>query len=68
VRFKNHGCAPKSAADFALRLYGLHYLKADGVMAINLPQGGAVSRWAEERVRTYCLNLEEPVLPVDEEL
>ena len=38
-RFKNHGVAPKSAADFAFLLHGLHYLKDDGVMAIILPHG-----------------------------
>ena len=36
-RFKNHGLAPKSAADFAFLLHGLHFLKDDGVMAIILP-------------------------------
>lgn len=34
MRFKAHGVAPKSAADFAFLLHGLHYLKDDGVMAI----------------------------------
>ena len=37
MRFKNHGVAPKSAADFAFLLHGFHYLKDDGVMAIILP-------------------------------
>ena len=37
MRFKNHGVAPKSAADVAFLLHGLHYLKDDGVMAIVLP-------------------------------
>jgi hypothetical protein len=27
VRFKNHGLAPKSAADFAFLLHGFHFLK-----------------------------------------
>ena len=31
--------APRSAADFAFLLHGLHYLKDDGVMAIILPHG-----------------------------
>jgi type I restriction enzyme M protein len=35
VRFKNHGLAPKSAADFAFLLHGFHFLKEDGVMAIS---------------------------------
>ena len=39
MRFKNHGLAPKSAADFAFLLHGFHYLKPDGVMAIILPHG-----------------------------
>ena len=39
MRFKNHGVAPKSAADFAFLLHGFHYLKDDGVMAIILPHG-----------------------------
>lgn len=30
MRFKGHGVAPKSAADFAFLLHGLHYLKDDG--------------------------------------
>jgi hypothetical protein len=34
MRFKSHGVAPKSAADLAFLLHGLHYLKDDGVMAI----------------------------------
>jgi type I restriction enzyme M protein len=34
VRFKNHGLAPKSAADFAFLLHGFHFLKDEGVMAI----------------------------------
>ncbi len=40
MRFKNHGVAPKSAADFAFLLHGLPYLKDDGVMAINRFLGG----------------------------
>ncbi|MGF6314517.1 type I restriction enzyme M protein [Pseudomonas frederiksbergensis] len=42
VRFKNHGLAPKSAADFAFLLHGFHFLKDEGVMAIILPHGCAV--------------------------
>ena len=33
VRFKNHGLAPKSAADFAFLLHGLHFLKQDRCVA-----------------------------------
>jgi type I restriction enzyme M protein len=39
MRFKSHGVAPKSAADLAFLLHGLHYVKDDGVMAIILPHG-----------------------------
>ncbi len=38
-RFKNHGLAPKSAADFAFVLHGFHYLSDEGTMAIILPHG-----------------------------
>ena len=48
MRFKNHGVAPKSAADFAFLLHGLHYLKDDGVMAIILPHGVLFRGGAEE--------------------
>jgi type I restriction enzyme M protein len=51
TRFKNHGVAPKSAADFAFLLHGLHYLKDDGVMAIILPHGVLFRGGAEERIR-----------------
>lgn len=55
VRFKNHGMAPKSAADFAFLLHGFHYLKPDGVMAIILPHGVLFRGGAEERIRTKLL-------------
>ena len=55
VRFKNHGVAPKSAADFAFLLHGLHYLKDDGVMAIVLPHGVLFRGGAEERIRRKLL-------------
>ena len=55
MRFKNHGLAPKSAADFAFLLHGLHYLKDDGVMAIILPHGVLFRGGAEERIRTKLL-------------
>lgn len=56
MRFKNHGVAPKSAADFAFLLHGFHYLKEDGVMAIILPHGVLFRGGAEERIRTKLLN------------
>ena len=49
VRFKNHGLAPKSAADFAFLLHGFHFLKGEGVMAIILPHGVLFRGGAEER-------------------
>jgi len=55
VRFKNHGIAPKSAADFAFLLHGFHYLKDQGVMAIILPHGVLFRGGAEERIRTKLL-------------
>lgn len=55
MRFKNHGVAPKSAADFAFLLHGLHYLKDDGVMAIILPHGVLFRGGAEERIRQKLL-------------
>ena len=55
VRFKNHGLAPKSAADFAFLLHGFHFLKDEGVMAIILPHGVLFRGGAEERIRTKLL-------------
>ncbi len=55
VRFKNHGLAPKSAADFAFLLHGFHYLADQGVMAIILPHGVLFRGGAEERIRTKLL-------------
>ena len=55
VRFKSHGLAPKSAADFAFLLHGFHYLKDEGVMAIILPHGVLFRGGAEQRIRTKLL-------------
>lgn len=55
ARFKDHGVAPKSAADFAFLLHGLHYLKDDGVMAIILPHGVLFRGAAEARIRQKLL-------------
>jgi type I restriction enzyme M protein len=52
VRFKSHGLAPKSAADFAFLLHGFHYLMDEGVMAIILPHGVLFRGGAAERIRT----------------
>lgn len=54
-RFKNHDVAPKSAADFAFLLHGLHYLKEDGVMAIILPHGVLFRGGKEADIRTKLL-------------
>jgi len=54
-RFRNHGVAPKSAADFAFLLHGLHYLKDDGVMAIILPHGVLFRGGKEAAIRTKLL-------------
>ena len=55
VRFKNHGVAPKSAADFAFLLHGFHFLKDDGVMAIILPHGVLFRGGAEANIRRKLL-------------
>ncbi|MBX3408605.1 MAG: type I restriction-modification system subunit M [Phycisphaeraceae bacterium] len=55
MRFKAHGVAPRSAADFAFLLHGLHYLKDDGVMAIILPHGVLFRGGVEERIRKKLL-------------
>ncbi|HET8941703.1 MAG TPA: type I restriction-modification system subunit M [Rudaea sp.] len=56
MRFKNHGVAPKSAADFAFLLHGLHYLKDNGVMAIILPHGVLFRGGKEAAIRTKLLS------------
>lgn len=55
VRFKNYGLAPKSAADFAFLLHGLHYLAQEGTMAIILPHGVLFRGGAEARIRAKLL-------------
>ena len=54
-RFKSYGLAPKSAADFAFLLHGLHFLSKEGTMAIILPHGVLFRGGAEERIRTKLL-------------
>jgi len=56
MRFKNHGLAPKSAADFAFLLHGFHYLTDEGVVAIILPHGVLFRGGAEARIRTKLLD------------
>ena len=55
MRFKNHGLAPKSAADFAFLLHGFHYLKDEGVMAIILPHGVLFRGGREAAIRRKLL-------------
>jgi type I restriction enzyme M protein len=55
-RFANHGVAPRSAADFAFLLHGLHYLKDDGVMAIILPHGVLFRGGVEAKIRRKLLD------------
>ena len=54
-RFKSHGLAPKSAADFAFLLHGFHFLSDGGVMAIILPHGVLFRGGAEAKIRTKLL-------------
>lgn len=54
-RFKNYGLAPKSAADFAFLLHGLHFLSDEGTMAIILPHGVLFRGGAEQRIREKLL-------------
>lgn len=55
-RFKSHGLAPKSAADFAFLLHGFHFLSDEGTMAIILPHGVLFRGGAEQRIRKKLLN------------
>lgn len=55
ARFKGYGVAPRSAADFAFLLHGLHHLKDDGTMAIILPHGVLFRGGAEARIREKLL-------------
>lgn len=50
-RFNGFGVAPKSAADFAFLLHGLHYLSDNGTMAIILPHGVLFRGGKEEVIR-----------------
>ena len=55
-RFKNHGVAPKSAADFAFSFTAQNYLKDDGVMAIILPHGVLFRGGKELAIRKKLLD------------
>ena len=54
-RFKNYGLAPKSAADFAFLLHGLHFLSREGTMAIILPHGVLFRGGVEQKIRIKLL-------------
>lgn len=49
--------APKSKADFAFLLHGLHFLKDDGVMTIILPHGVLFRGAAEEKIRKKLIEM-----------
>ena len=55
MRFKSHGTAPKSAADFAFLLHGFHYLSPEGTMAIILPHGVLFRGGSELDIRRKLL-------------
>ena len=50
-RFNGFGVAPKSAADFAFLLHGLHFLSDSGTMAIILPHDVLFRGGKEEVIR-----------------
>lgn len=50
-RFNGFGVAPKSAADFAFLLHGLHFLSDSGTMVIILPHGVLFRGGKEEVIR-----------------
>ena len=55
-RFMRYGIAPKTIADFAFLLHGLHYLSDKGTMAIVLPHGVLFRSGREEIIRTKLIN------------
>lgn len=57
ARFADYGVLPpKSKADFAFLLHGLHHLSEDGTMAILLPHGVLFRGAAEEKIRKQLLD------------
>ena len=55
-RFNGFGVAPKSAADFAFLLHGLHFLSDGGTMAIILPHGVLFRGGKEETIRKELIH------------
>lgn len=51
-----YGIAPKSKADYAFLLHGLHYLESNGRMAILLPHGVLFRSGKEEQIRKNLLD------------
>jgi len=56
MRFKSHGLAPKSAADFAFLMHGFHYLKDESVMATILPRSALFRGGKEAAIRRKLLD------------
>lgn len=50
-RFEGFALAPKSKADYAFLLHGLHYLKTKGTASFILPHGVLFRGAAEEKIR-----------------
>lgn len=44
-RFKSHGLAPKSAADFAFLLHGFHFLGKEGTNGYYFATRCIIQRW-----------------------
>ena len=55
-RFNGFGVAPKSAADFAFLLHGLHFLSDGGTMAFILPHGVLFRGGKEETIRKELIH------------
>lgn len=54
-RFEQFGLAPKSKADFAFLLHGLHFLKDNGEAYFILPHGVLFRGQNEEKIRTALI-------------
>ena len=54
-RFRYYGKPPKSTADFAFLLHGLHYLKEDGVLAVVMGHGALIRDGGDKAIRAQLL-------------
>lgn len=54
-RFENYDLAPKSKADYAFLLHGLHNLENNGLMGIVLPHGVLFRSGREQKIRKKLL-------------